>query len=258
MGNNNTGEVSWKGVIEFLISVKGKHVPCKLLNVLHVPQLGYQVLSVTTLDKSGLKPTLHSAKCYIEKYSCLVSSGSMKGKLYELDVPSPSIESSLICNDLTIRHRRLAPLQTSTIIYMVNSQAVIGISLRKAVKTKLKCTGCMLGKGHRAPIPRTTSSKTTRFLELVQSDVDGPIEVLSLGGPRYFATFINDYYVDQERRWSGLFGNTIDFMDRLERWKTLYTMKQKSEALECFKKYRRFAEKHTWAKLASINTTNRT
>ena len=117
---------------------------------------------------------------------------------------------------------------------MVNSRVVRGINLRKTGITKLNCTGCILGKGHRAPIPKTSSSRMTRLLEVVHSDVNGPVEVPYLGVSRYFVTIIDDY----------------------SKWTTFYTMKQKSETFQCFKRYHKFAVKHTGTNLASINTTN--
>ncbi len=54
-------------------------------------------------------------------------------------------------------------------------------------------------------------------------DVLGPVNVPSLGGSRYFITFIDDY----------------------SKWTTVYTMRNKSESLECFKKFHMYAETHT-------------
>ena len=55
LGNNNTAKISGKGTVEIPISVRGKKVKCILTNVFHVPDLGYQLLSVPTFDKAGLK-----------------------------------------------------------------------------------------------------------------------------------------------------------------------------------------------------------
>lgn len=42
-------------------------------------------------------------------------------------------------------------------------------------------------------MPKQTSHHASKFLELVHSDVCGPFRVNSLGGCRYFVTFIDDY-----------------------------------------------------------------
>lgn len=51
--NNNAVKVLGTGTVEIPISVHGKRVKYMLRNVLHVPELRYQLLSVPTIDKSG-------------------------------------------------------------------------------------------------------------------------------------------------------------------------------------------------------------
>ena len=98
------------------------------------------------------------------------------------------------------------------------------------------CTGCALGKAQRTPIPKKSQFRCSRLLELVHSDLNGPIEVPSLGGSRYFVTFIDDF----------------------SRWTSLYTMKAKSETFLCFKKFHAYAERHTGARIGSVNIIKQT
>ena len=77
------------------------------------------------------------------------------------------------------------------------------------------CEGCIMGKHNRSPFPKKSSRVTKKPLELVHSDVCGPISVESIGGSRYFITFIDDY----------------------SRFVVTYTMKRKDEALDKFKEY---------------------
>ena len=50
---------------------------------------------------------------------------------------------------------------------------------------------CLFGKQHRVSFQKNSIGKFEK-LELVYSDVCGPIEVDSLGGKKYFITFIDD------------------------------------------------------------------
>ena len=59
---------------------------------------------------------------------------------------------------------------------------------------------------HRAPVGEIRS---TRKLQLVHSDVGGPMQTESIGGHKYFITFIDDY----------------------SRCSAVYYLKQKSEVL---------------------------
>ena len=54
------------------------------------------------------------------------------------------------------------------------------------------CEPCVLGKQTRLQFPHSTST-TTEPLQLVHMDVCGPMPVASLGGGRYFATFLDDF-----------------------------------------------------------------
>ncbi len=236
LGNSKTTTVSGKGTIDINIFVNEKQVKCRLENVLHVPELGYQLLSVPTFDKSGLNTSFQSRRCWIQKDGALLATATMRGNLYELDTTQLSPHQSLIAQSTKLWHQRLAHVQPSTIIEMSKSGAVRGLHIDHAVKDELTCTGCVLGKGHRQAIPKNSNTRATKLLELVHSDVNGPLEVPSLGGSRYFVTFIDDF----------------------SRWTTLYTIKAKSETLDCFRKYHAHAERHTGAKIGSVSVIERT
>ena len=66
-----------------------------LKNVLHVPELGYQLLSVPTFDKSGLTTSFHSKRCWISNGPKLLATATMIGNLYKLDLHSDS-ETALL------------------------------------------------------------------------------------------------------------------------------------------------------------------
>ena len=50
---------------------------------------------------------------------------------------------------------------------------------------------CLFGKQHKVSFQKNSTQKLEK-LELVYSDVCGPMEVDSLGGKKYFVTFIDD------------------------------------------------------------------
>ena len=106
LGNSDIAKVSGIGNIEIAIFVHGKRVKCILQNVLHVPELGYQLLSVPTLDKSGLTTSFHSKRCWITNGSKLLATATMSRNLYELDVSSPS-ETALVAYNRKVRWKFL-------------------------------------------------------------------------------------------------------------------------------------------------------
>ena len=55
------------------------------------------------------------------------------------------------------------------------------------------CEGCIFGKQHRETFPVGKSYRACTPLEIVHSDICGPMQTLSIGGCNYFLTFIYDY-----------------------------------------------------------------
>lgn len=55
-----------------------------------------------------------------------------------------------------------------------------------------ECEVCIKGKMYRNPFPKK-SSRVSGMLELIHSDVCGPMRVASIGGTRYFVEFIDDH-----------------------------------------------------------------
>jgi hypothetical protein len=62
------------------------------------------------------------------------------------------------------------------------------------------CESCVYGESHRLPFPKKNSSRANRILDLVHSDICGPMPVESMGGSHYFVTLTDD-----RSRWSDVF-----------------------------------------------------
>ena len=85
------------------------------------------------------------------------------------------------------------------------------------------CEGCALGKHHRQPFPKGVRWRAKKALELVHTDVCGPMSTLSHGKNRYFILFIDDF----------------------TRMTWVFFMKQKSEVFTIFKKFKSFVDKQS-------------
>ena len=55
------------------------------------------------------------------------------------------------------------------------------------------CEGCIFGKQHRKTFLVGKSYRAHTRLEIVHSDICGPMQTSSIGGCNYFLTFIDDY-----------------------------------------------------------------
>lgn len=53
--------------------------------------------------------------------------------------------------------------------------------------------GCALGKQHRDTFEIGKAWKARKPLELIHTDVCGPMKIAAISGNKYFLTFIDDY-----------------------------------------------------------------
>ena len=83
------------------------------------------------------------------------------------------------------------------------------------------CEDFIFSKHHRDPFPKGKAWRVKKPLELVHSDLYGPMRTNSIGGSRYFLTFIDDY---SRKMW-------------------VYFLKEKSQVFEIFKKFKTLMEK---------------
>lgn len=96
------------------------------------------------------------------------------------------------------------------------------------------CKICLKGKQAATPMPKRTELKMLEILELIHSDVRDPIRQTSLGGAKYFATFIYD---------------TLRFV-------YVYILKTKDEVKKAFWKFKALVERQMGKKIKTFRTDN--
>ena len=70
-------------------------------------------------------------------------------------------------------------------------KTVIGAPERSTRKDEV-CRGCILGKYAKETFLRR-SNRAKGLLDLINSDICGPMSTIALNGAKYFATFIDDH-----------------------------------------------------------------
>ena len=58
---------------------------------------------------------------------------------------------------------------------------------------KCLCEACLLGKQHREKFEKGKAWRARQKMELVHSDLCGPMQTASLGGAEYFVTVIDNF-----------------------------------------------------------------
>ena len=158
LGNSKTAEVSGSGSIVLRIVVNGRIRSCTLQTVLHVPSLGYQLLSVPTLDKSGYTTLFKSGRVFVRSNNVLLATATLRGNLYRLDTSTEPQKTALVSVDLDTWHQRLAHISPVTTSEVSKENVVRGLDLAPNSEFT-HCEACFLGKGHRSPIPKDSKSQ---------------------------------------------------------------------------------------------------
>ncbi|KFD64093.1 hypothetical protein M514_23803 [Trichuris suis] len=85
-----------------------------------------------------------------------------------------------------------------------------------------------------APFPKEQTGRTKKPLEILYSDVCGPMNTRSLGGSLYFATFIDDH----------------------TRWCEVRFLREKSDLFDAFCEVKALLERRSGCKLLSLQFDN--
>ena len=112
-------------------------------------------------------------------------------EVHNLESPVYAITSHDLSQKAALWHKRLGHFHYQGIRCMIQYRAVKGLPQMSISNTPYQ--SCMLDKQNRKNIPIFKTCETTETLQLVHSNVAGPFRVKSLGGAKYFVTFIDDF-----------------------------------------------------------------
>lgn len=206
-------------------------------NVLYVPGLATNLLSVSAIVKCGYRVIFHDMGCDVQdtngKYVC---SATLKNKLYVLETINNCETAHLTSNcenidSIVLWHLRMAHLHVSAVSRLPD--CADGVTLTPASSNVTRCIHCCEGKQARLPFSNT-GTRATQPLEVIHSDLCGPMECSSHAGMRYFITFIDDY----------------------TRMVHIYFMKDKLNVLEIFKDFKLKVENKLSHNIKTIRTDN--
>lgn len=186
-------------------------------NVLFVPDLGTSLLSVNKLTKLGFKVEFDKDVCYIKANNKVLAKGTIHGKLYKLINNNQAMnvttkEFSEGC--IHLWHRRFGHRDPNAIYLMKKESLVEGLKLRSCGH-KITCEVCIQGKMSKKPFPKKSLTKSNNILDLIHTDLCGPMHTITPGGKRYVLSFIDDY----------------------SKYTTVYLIRSKDEVLEKLREF---------------------
>ena len=190
-GDGSVVSIRGRGTVIFLCNNGDQRA---LTGVFFIPSLRSNIISVGQLDEAGCSINIEHGVMVIRDPSRrmmarIKRSGS---RLYTgvLTIDSPAC---LLAqgDDASWRwHARMGHLHFRALRTMSSKQLVRGMPYIDRVEEY--CDGCSLGKQHRAPFPQATAYRAERALELVHTDLCGPISPATPGGNKYFLLVVDD------------------------------------------------------------------
>lgn len=202
-------------------------------NVLCVPDLATNLLSVSQIIRSGGQVRFDKTGCVImNNKNQIVATASIINNMYRLNIPGGGYAcmSDVEEQDIFLWHQRMGHLNFDSLKKMSENTDHVTFS---AKSESLTCVTCKEGKQTRLPF-KSTGIKAKSLLELIHSDICGPMETQTLGGAKYFITFLDDY----------------------SKKIYVYFLRNKSDALEKFKEFRQEVENQLDTRIKILRTDN--
>jgi len=236
LADNTVIYAAGQGSVVFQPTLRGRKAESlEFTRVLHVPDLRSNLLSCLYLTRhKGL--VIH------------ISATTMTFQLHRKTLFTASIDStnsavlngttlasetafslSTLPTDISLWHRRFIHHNYADVKRMIQKKLVTGLKLESNAKPDPVCEPCIAGKMHSNPFPPSPNHNRAP-LELIHSDLHGPLPVTTHSGYKYWITFIDDCSC----------------------FRAVYLLKAKSEAFEAFKDYKSWAENQLGAKIRAL------
>ena len=231
LGDEASYAIKMTGSVSFQLE---EGVNLHLDEVLYVLGLRKNLISMAVLESKGFKVVFMEGKALLwskdEDLSSTLVIGYQEGGLYKLP---GQMMTALVHDEVSpneIWHRRLGHLHFKA---LPDLQKMVSGMPNLDFSQKEICKGCSLGKIVKKSLPSSMHSSKV-ILELIHSDICGPMSSPSLSGYLYFVIFIDD----------------------LSRKTWIYFLKAKNETFYKFQEFKALVEKQTGKCIRVLRTDN--
>ncbi|CAJ2635107.1 unnamed protein product [Trifolium pratense] len=229
-GNDSKMVVMGKGNVK--LNIEGRiHV---ITDVYYLPGLGNNLLSIGQLQQKGITIIFKNNTCQLfhEEKGLIISTAMTANRIYIINASMmiPKCLQMTKDEETNLWHKRYAHLTLKGLKVLTGKNMVKGLPELK--DNDDKCNDCLSGKQHGDSIPKQANWRAPQKLELVHSDIYGPLNPKFNGGNTYFITFTN--YLTR-KTWT-------------------YFMQEKPSAFELFKKSKSLDEKESGCLIKCLRT----
>ena len=193
--------------------INGHSTEVLLKDVLVVPKIARSLLSVRKINNAGGSVRFEPGKARVAINNVEIPI-RQDGNLFVLDL-EPGAADAMHAEDVSataklwhgrLGHRNYADLR---------KLGELDVGVPKGLSGDGKCDVCEITKHSHTSFKRDANRSVKAPFELVHTDVVGPMDMQSIGGHKY----------------------AIGFTDERTRYRKVYFLKHKSEALACFQQY---------------------
>src|SRR5579859_3429582 len=229
------------GVGSVTFTVLGKddfETDLQLNEVIYAPRMSTNLFSLMTIYDKGYENRMtpgYGVRIF-HREELVATTTRAAGGLFRLKTPTDAFAYTAQVTsvtpelDIDIWHRRIGHLGEDNIKKLAKMVDGMGIKVRTTVGV---CEACLEGKQHRQ-LSHQPATRAKEPLELIHSDLCGPIDPTTHGGTNYYLLFTDDF----------------------TRMTRIYPLKKKSSAnvLEKFKEYKPEVEKQTVKLIKCLRT----
>ena len=206
-----------------------------ITEVLYVHTMKNNLLSIGQLLYKGFNMNLHDGTMEIfdRMQKKILKAKISENRTFQVKLgafDSQCLNAETKSDESWLWHMRYGHLNFKDLNLLHAKDMVTGLPQVRIPKSV--CDHCMISKQTRASFSNYTPTRANDLLHVVYSDVCGPFEVPSLGGNRFFVSFVDEF---SRKMWT-------------------YLLKVKSEVFENLKKFTAMTEKQSGKKLKILRT----
>jgi hypothetical protein len=202
--------------------------------ILFVPGLKKNLISVPVLESKGYTVAFSKGKALLwssnDDSSTAITIGTRECGLYKLSGQVVQALAHETINPCELWHRRLGHLNFNALPGL--QKMVTGMPVFSVEHNSI-CKGCSLGKNTKKPYP-LSNRKSLGVLDLIHSDLCGPMSAPSMNGCIYYIIFIDDC---SRKTW-------------------IYFLKTKDESFSRFQDFKNLVENQTGRHIRVFRTDN--
>lgn len=189
--------------------------------------------AVAKLIQNGCTVSSIKNKAYIKENNEITMMAKKENGLYYVHCDNPSVTNTVSDNNMMLWHQKLGHLNEKDLKLIDRNELIRGVNLGKSGKMPT-CETCIKGKMTQLPYTSIEGPQSSEPLEIIYSDVCGPMRTETIAGSKYFLTFIDDF----------------------SKYCCVYFLRHKSEVFEKFKEYKNKVENCFNKKIRAFQSDN--